>query len=177
MVTLFIHFKFHKFIFRTVLIIFLISPFYSFIFNYSHVAQRFSTTDIDYHINTFDDRTMALKKSPDIILNNIFGRGNKDFRIKVNGNNIVPHNMFITSLLAGGIISFLGFILIVYRTLKSIKKLYKKSVLSPFEMSLASIFFLISITFFTIEFFGFNLLIYFSIYFYFNYKSTLLKND
>tara|TARA_B100000780_G_C21112143_1_gene449545 strand:- start:216 stop:1355 length:1140 start_codon:yes stop_codon:yes gene_type:complete len=175
LLSLFIHFKFYKFLLNTLLILLLVIPLSSYIFNNSNLKERFSTTNINYHLDTTDDRREVLILAPNVILNNIFGRGNKEFRVEVGVNNMVAHNMYLTSLLAGGVISFFGLVLILYRSFISIRKLYKKSLLSPFEMSLASIFFLISITFLSIEFFGFNLLIYFSLYFYFNYKSSLIK--
>ena len=83
--------------------------------------------------------------------------------------------MYITTLLAGGIISFFGFFLLIFKTYKSIKFLYLINALSEYEKALASLILTIFLTFLTIDFFGFNLLLLFSICFYFNYKSFKIK--
>ena len=83
--------------------------------------------------------------------------------------------MYITTLLSGGIISFIGLMMLIIRTYKSLKYLNFVKALSVNEKALASVILIILLTFTTIDFFGFNLLLLFSMCFYFNYKSSKFK--
>ena len=175
MITLYFKYKTLKFVYVLLIISILTIPIINILSDYDFLNKRFSISNTEYQLNTTDDRREVLTKAPSVFYNNIFGRGNKEFRVKVGYNYIVPHNMYITTLLAGGIISFFGFLLLIFKTYKSIKFLNLINALSEYEKALACLILTIFLTFFTIDFFGFNLLLLFSICFYFNYKSFKIK--
>ena len=175
LVTIYFKYKTFKFVYVILIISILTIPIINILSDYDFLSKRFSISNTEYQLNTTDDRREVLTKAPSVFYNNIFGRGNKEFRVKVGYNYIVPHNMYITTLLAGGIISFFGFFLLIFKTYKSIKFLYLINALSEYEKALASLILTIFLTFLTIDFFGFNLLLLFSICFYFNYKSFKIK--
>ena len=159
----------------TLIIVLFSIPLINYLSDYDFLSQRFSVTDTELHYNDTDDRRAVYFEAPKYISSNIFGKGNKEFRIKINGRNIVPHNMYITTLLSGGIISFIGLMMLIIRTYKSLKYLNFVKALSVNEKALASVILIILLTFTTIDFFGFNLLLLFSMCFYFNYKSSKFK--
>lgn len=175
LVIVFFKYKTFKFVYIILLISLLTIPIINILSDYDFLSKRFSISNTQYQLETTDDRREVLSKAPSVIYNNIFGRGNKEFRVKVGYNYIVPHNMYVTSLLAGGIISFFGLFLLILKTYKSIKFLNLINAFSEYEKALASVILVTCLTFFTIEFFGFNLLLLFSICFYFNYKSSKFK--
>ena len=170
-----VNYKFFRYSYIFLLLSVISLPLINYFSEIDFINNRFSLSNTDYHINSTDDRVQVIFNSKDYILENIFGKGNKDFRVKVGKNYIVAHNMYITVLLSGGIISFYAFILLIFKTIRSIKRLNSYSYLSVLDKSLASVFFTITFTFFTIEFFGFNLLLYMSICVYFIHKSNIIK--
>jgi hypothetical protein len=172
---LIIKYNVFRFINIMLLIVIISIPLINYIGNFDFISQRFSISDTQYHYDNTDDRRAIYLEAPKYISSNIFGKGNKEFRIKIGDNNIVPHNMYITTLLSGGIISFIGLMMLIIRAYKSVKYLNFVKALSAYEKALASVMLIILFTFTTIDFFGFNLLILFSICFYFNYKASKFK--
>ncbi len=124
--------------------------------------KRFDIYDNEYIESTNINRKSVYTKIPNLVIDNFFGNGPIDVMIEIeSGEEILAHNSYLTFLISGGIISFIGLLLFFGNIIRLIKLFYFRVLsMKGYEIGVFLSVVLFLLTIFTIEYLG----IYFFVY-------------
>jgi len=94
------------------------------------IKRRFTFSDMEYQQRTSEMRINYLKIAFKDIKNEPFGRGLSNIKLEISGNKRLVHNQYVTFIIAGGILAFLGVYLWIKDILSSFLKIYRKRVIT-----------------------------------------------
>lgn len=126
--------KFSKWILRLIpLFIIAIILLEYFIESSEFLSRRFSLADTEYHENTTIGRRAVYLLFPIEFISTPLGRGILDYRIDVGPVTMNPHNLYITYMLTGGIISVVGVVIFFKYIIRLIRRggKYLKRISDP----------------------------------------------
>ena len=91
------------------------------------ISARFNVYDVDYQKRTTQSRFILIEIAFESFINNLFGRGITDIKLKFdNYKNYLVHNQYLSFIIAGGIFGLIGVTIWLRNIIKMLKLMFFK---------------------------------------------------
>lgn len=101
--------------------------YFNYVSNIEVISSRFDVSNVDYQQRTTESRFILINLSFESLINQPFGRGITDIKLKFSDyRNFLPHNQYLTFIIAGGIFSLIGIFIWIRNLFKLSKLIFLK---------------------------------------------------